>query len=102
MPKKWAGPPCTDGPALKAPKGGDLLTICYIPTRLAAEPTMISPVCAPVSASCNTTWIRFTVMPELVTPSPLGICSFSTAKPTPGNSSASSSAWRRRPRSSRS
>src|SRR2546426_12094937 len=40
------------------------------PTALLAEPTMISPVFAPVRAFCSTTGIMFTVMPLEVTPLP--------------------------------
>src|SRR5436309_1375754 len=55
------------------------------PTELVADPTMISPVVVSVSGRqpkivqpppvtlCSTTWIMFTVMPLLVTPSPVGI-----------------------------
>jgi len=49
----------------------------YRVTPLVAEPTITSPVLAP-SRFVSTTWIMFTVMPLVVTPSPVGICSFST------------------------
>ena len=51
----------------------------YYITELVAEPTTISPVVdAPPSGStlCRYTWIMFTVSPLLVTPSPVGLCSF--------------------------
>lgn len=50
----------------------------YWLTWLVAEPTMMSPVFAPVRASTRTTWIIFTVMPLEVMPSPERCCSFKT------------------------
>src|SRR5438552_5768459 len=66
-------------------------------TELAADPTTISPVVVgtpgrqpnsvqvPPVRVWSTTWIMFTVMPLDVTPSPVGICSLSVTKPTPGS-----------------
>ena len=50
----------------------------YRLTWLVAEPTMMSPVFAPVRASTRTTWIMFTVTPLEVMPSPVRCCSFKT------------------------
>src|ERR1051325_8849690 len=60
--------------------------VLQLPTELVAEPTMISPVviAVPPVMLCRYTWIMFPVRPLLVTPSPEGICSFSTTYPTPG------------------
>ena len=47
------------------------------PTALVADPTTISPVVSPVTAFCSTTWIMLTLMPLVVTPLPVGVCSLS-------------------------
>ena len=66
---------------------GDRRTAVVMPWHdgeILYDPTMSadvvgSPVFTPVRALTRTTWIMFTVMPLVVTPSPLRICSFSTA-----------------------
>src|SRR5437879_2458099 len=47
-------------------------------TALVADPTTISPVVNPVRAFRSTTWIMLTLMPLVVTPLPVGVCSLST------------------------
>src|SRR5690349_86193 len=56
----------------------------YWLTWLVAEPTMMSPVLAPVRALVRTTWIMFTVMALDENPSPLRRCSLRMTYPTPG------------------
>jgi hypothetical protein len=71
------------------PVGACPRTLAYC-TELVADPTTTSPVVVstpgtqpnsphpPPDSVCNTTWIMFTVMPLVVTPSPVRVCSFRT------------------------